>query len=80
MAEDIKLTIVCMYTCHRCGVKKVPVTVPARAPGQDIVEYVKATADLLGADHERVSPDCPLRKLDIYMPLTGEVPGAPTRH
>lgn len=76
---NITPTIVCLYTCKRCGLTKVPVTVPAREAEQDIVEFTKATVALLGVDHERINPDCPARELDVHLPISDDVIGGATR-
>lgn len=64
----MNLTIQCLYTCKKCGLTDIPVDVPAREE-EDVVVWVKASAELMGADHERRSPLCPSRVIDLKIPV-----------
>lgn len=76
----MNLTITCMYTCNACGVKDLPVEVPAREE-EDVVKWVEAAAALMGADHGEHSPDCPSRTIDLKIPVTGaDKVGGPPRN
>ena len=71
--------IVCKYTCHACALDKVSVAVPARED-EEIGVWIRATAELLGADHCRRSPHCTKREIDLMIPIDGaDKLGGPTR-
>lgn len=74
---NIKIT--CFYTCKQCGLNEIPVEVPARDE-EDVVVWVKASAEIMGADHEKRNPTCPSRKIDLKIPVPpgAEKIGGPT--
>lgn len=65
----MNLTIQCFYSCKACGLKEVAVDVPLREQ-EDVVVWIKATAELMGADHGRRNPACDERKIDIKIPVS----------
>lgn len=64
----MKLTITCFYSCKVCDLKEIPVVVPAREE-EDVVQWVQASAALMGSDHEKRSPTCPSRTIDLKIPM-----------
>lgn len=61
--------IAVMWSCHECGVEKRGAEVRDRGPEEVITDYVEAVARVCGAAHARVSPACPSRQVDLYLPL-----------
>ncbi len=75
----MKEAIICMYTCHACASIKVKVAVPARE-NEDISDWIKATAQILGDHHCNRSPHCTERKVDLWIPVEGaDKIGGPTK-
>jgi hypothetical protein len=76
------LTIQVLYSCARCGLKKIPLDVPAReSPAEDVLVWMNHTVALVGHDHRRLSPSCEAKKIDaLLIPMTGtDRVGGPTR-
>lgn len=67
-----------MYTCHGCGLTDRVVEVPERGPDDCVVQWVEQSAMFVGADHERVSPNCPCRQVDLKIPLRANPNDDPT--
>lgn len=64
--------ITVMFTCHRCGVEKAKVSVRDRGKDEDVVVYVQDIMNEVGDAHSLRSPDCPERKVDLYLPFDKE--------
>jgi hypothetical protein len=74
-----QLTIRCFYSCALCGLKKVPVDVPARGD-EDVCDWMEVTIRLVGQDHAFRAPGChPKTLTDLMIPMTGtDRVGGPT--
>ena len=61
------------YSCHDCGLEKVPCEVPERVDGSDVVDWVTRTmADAIAHDHRRRSPECMAQRVhEVLIPTTG---------
>lgn len=67
----IKIQIEVLYSCHECGLNKVPVLVPARE-SEGVIEWMNATVRVLARDHSQRSPRCETKALnDIMIPISG---------
>lgn len=65
------MTILCYYSCHLCGLTKIPVEVPVRGE-EDVITWVTETARLMSRDHDARSPDCHPKELhDLMIPVSG---------
>lgn len=73
-----EVTVDVLYTCHGCGLTDRVVSVPERQPDDCVVQWVEASAILIGADHERVSPNCSCRHVDLKIPLRANPEKDPT--
>lgn len=64
--------IVCMYSCHLCGVHRVAVNVPVRT-SEDVNVWMDDVAiPALVRDHESRSPGCkPSTFSEVMIPMTG---------
>jgi hypothetical protein len=62
------LTIVCQYDCPTCGIRDRSVEVAERGANEDIVTWVRAVADVIGADHARVVPGCRGKTCKLKIP------------
>jgi len=63
-------TIEVLYSCS-CGLKDVPVQVPARTT-EELREWMHHLRVALSADHARRSPHCPARATaEVRIPLAG---------
>ena len=68
MRESSVITV--LFTCHRCGLQRVRVNVPARGSQQHIMQWmVEVVSAKVGARHSFLSPDCPEWKYDLAVPL-----------
>jgi hypothetical protein len=67
------LTIICKYTCHLCGLYRIPVHVPARDAGQHVGQWMKTVAiPALCEDHAKRSPLChPKTLAEMMIPVAG---------
>lgn len=72
MAEPaIPLTIIVFYSCALCGLRRVPVTVPARA-AEDVLDWMAVTVRRVSDDHHTRSPHCrPATLTDLLIPASG---------
>lgn len=67
-----KPTIDVRYSCHKCGLAKVSVSVSAREPNEDLLGWMNALGVAMSMDHDRRSPDChPLSFSEVMIPMTG---------
>jgi len=66
--------ITVMFDCKGCGISKHKVQVPARTV-EDIGEWVRRVGDIVGAEHRKLSPTCPSKHCDLYLPAGGEFVG-----
>lgn len=82
MVDVPAVTIECFYSCHKCGLKKVSINVPARDPqDEDVVRFVEQTAAIMSADHAKRSPDCHPQVLnDVMIPMPEHGVGMAARH
>jgi len=67
--------ITVLFSCSKCGLKDVPVQVPARESAQsDVVHWVKiVVGTAIGEAHEKMSPHCHPEVLDnIKIPAQPE--------
>jgi hypothetical protein len=59
-----------MYSCKQCGLLKRKLSVPSReSPNVDVKAWVDATMILCGTEHFLLSPLCPSRTLDLWIPV-----------
>ncbi len=66
------------YSCPQCGLRDVPVTVPARAVDQGVLHWMHATMQSTCDDHRARSPAChPDRLYDLKIPFDGQRVGDP---
>lgn len=69
------MNIVVKYSCHDCGLARVPVLVPARMD-EGIIDWMRSLGEILSRDHHDRSPDCnPDTLHDIMIPITGGLGG-----
>lgn len=62
-----------LYSCHTCGLRKVPCDVPARGE-EDINAWMQQLIERLAADHKRRSPECSPADgalQDVMIPIAG---------
>lgn len=78
------MTITVLYSCPACGLVDAPVTLPERAPDEDVLQWMETVVEATSRDHRRRSPDChpqQLRNLKIPLPAgTNQRIGTTTRH
>ena len=71
MHPETPLTIVVQYSCDLCGLKRVPVVVPARLH-EEVMVWMDMVIRHVSADHALKRPNCHPEKLtDLLIPLTG---------
>lgn len=65
-----KQAIQVKYSCFKCGINRVLVTIPARQD-EDVVAWMNnVCAPALSRDHDRRSPHCRITTLDeVMIPL-----------
>lgn len=75
------MVITVLYSCHECGLERVPVGVPAR-DHEEVMDWMRQTFRLVSADHRRRSPTChPVTLSDLSIPIEGtDRIGGPTQH
>ena len=82
LPPHIAPTIAVRYSCYECGLRRIPVDVPART-GEDVVMWMRAIlTPALVADHQKRSPRCrPETFAEVMIPMTGtdRVGGAPVQ-
>lgn len=73
-------TITVLYSCALCSLTDIPVQVPARADGEDVVAWMEECGRHLSADHHARSPRCrPKTLTSVKIPIDGtdKIGGAP---
>lgn len=73
------------YSCEKCGIKRVEVSVVPRSPRENIIDFVKRAASQCKADHDTRSPDCEIVAFsEVMIPIEkdGDAPigSVPTAH
>lgn len=69
MAEPIQV----LYTCDACNAHDIPVTVPDRKDGEDLMTWMHATQHLVWQAHWRRNPGCKEKTLTyVKIPLPSE--------
>lgn len=58
-----------LYSCDKCGLKKISVPIVERGADEDIVEFVMRAGSVCAADHNARSPGCAIAVLaELYVP------------
>jgi len=65
-----QLTMIVVWTCHKCWCQLVKTIVPTRSEGEPIEDYMRKVGQKCGDHHVRLSPRCPCRHIDLAIPLS----------
>jgi hypothetical protein len=73
VTSDMKMTLSVMYSCEKCGLKRVSVPVRTREADEDVVHWVEvAVGSAIGDDHQSRSPHCRVSTMsEVMIPVTG---------
>jgi len=65
--------IIVHYSCHDCGLEKVPCEVPEREKSADVGDWVfRILTESLAHDHRRRSPVCMAQRVhEVLIPTAG---------
>lgn len=60
-----------LYSCHKCGLKDVSLSVLARTT-ESVVAWTNGIGHAISRDHDRRSPHCHVTSLsEVKIPITG---------
>lgn len=81
-SEAINMAITVKYSCALCGLYRISCNVPARDPGEAIVDYMRNITVIVCVDHDRRSPGCKPKELsELLIPCyEGQQIGGPKAH
>lgn len=71
MSQEEAVTTRVLYSCVPCGLRRVPVDVPARGE-EDVLAWMEKLGHAMSMDHARRSPHChPESLTEVMIPMTG---------